>query len=64
MFFARFSVSATRKMFGGNEEFTINITDVEVEKLKDDSGEIRYEKVFQWCLPLFGDDDDDKTSLL
>jgi len=56
---------------GGTEEFTVNITDEEVEKLKDASGEIRFEKVFQWCLPLFGggggddddDDDDDETSL-
>jgi hypothetical protein len=27
--------------------------------LKDENGEIRYEKVFQWCLPLFGEDDDE-----
>jgi hypothetical protein len=27
--------------------------------LKDENGEIRYEKVFQWCLPQFGEDDDD-----
>jgi len=48
---------------GGTEEFTVNITDEEVEKLKDGSG--RHEKVFQWCLPVFGggDDDDDETSL-
>jgi hypothetical protein len=26
--------------------------------LKDEGGEIRYEKVFQWCLPRYGDDDD------
>jgi hypothetical protein len=25
--------------------------------LMDDNKEIRYEKVFQWCLPRFGDDD-------
>jgi hypothetical protein len=24
--------------------------------VKDDSKEIRYEKVFEWCLPRFGDD--------
>ena len=44
---------------GGTEEFTVNITDEEVEKLKDAIGEIRFEKVVQWCLPLFGGDDDD-----
>jgi hypothetical protein len=26
--------------------------------LKDQKGEIRYEKVFQWCLPQYGDDDE------
>ena len=45
----------------GDEEFSVNITDEELEMLKDIKGEIRYEKVFQWCLPLFGDDDDTKT---
>jgi hypothetical protein len=33
--------------------------DEEVELLKDEHDEIRYEKVFQWCLPRFGDGDDD-----
>ena len=37
----------------GTKEFTVNITDEEVEKLKDASGEIQYEKLFQWCLPNF-----------
>ena len=41
----------------GDEEFSVNITDEEVKLLKDGDREIRYEKVFQWCLPLFGDDD-------
>jgi hypothetical protein len=28
--------------------------------LMDDGKEIRYKKVFQWCLPRYGDDDDEK----
>ena len=44
---------------GGNEEFTVHITDEEVKTLlMDDNKEIRFEKVFQWCLPRFGNDDD------
>jgi hypothetical protein len=27
--------------------------------LKEANGEIRYEKVFRWCLPRYGDDDDE-----
>jgi hypothetical protein len=42
---------------GGNEEFSVKITDEEVKTLMDDNKEIRYEKVFEWCLPRFGDDD-------
>ena len=42
----------------GDEEFSVNITDEELDTLKDDNGEIRYEKVFQWCLPRYGDDDE------
>jgi hypothetical protein len=35
-----------------DEDFSVKITDYEeVEQLKDENGEIRYEKVFQWCLP-------------
>jgi hypothetical protein len=41
-----------------DEEFSVKITDEEVKTLMDDGGEIRYEKVFQWCLPRYGDDDD------
>jgi hypothetical protein len=40
----------------GDEELSVKITDEEVNTLKDDSKEIRYEKVFEWCLPRFGDD--------
>jgi hypothetical protein len=39
-------------------EWTVKITDVEVNTLKDDSMEIRYEKVFEWCLPMYGDDEE------
>jgi hypothetical protein len=42
---------------GGEEEFSVNITNEEVKTLMDDSNEIRYEKVFERCLPRFGDDD-------
>jgi hypothetical protein len=42
-----------------NEEFSVKITDEEVKLLMDDSKEIRYEKVFQWCLPRYGADDDE-----
>jgi hypothetical protein len=42
----------------GDEEFSVNITNEEVKTLMDDSNEIRYEKVFEWCLPLFGDDEE------
>jgi hypothetical protein len=41
---------------GGDEDFYINITDVEINTLKDEKGEIWYEKVFEWALPRFGDD--------
>jgi hypothetical protein len=43
------------EFWGENEEFTVNITDEEIATLKDASGEIRYEKVFQWDLPKFGE---------
>jgi hypothetical protein len=41
---------------GGDEEFSVKITDEEVKTLMDDNKEIRYEKVFEWCLPRFEDD--------
>jgi hypothetical protein len=40
-----------------DEEFSVKITDEELKTLMDENKEIRYEKVFQWCLPRFGDDD-------
>ncbi|OEU07069.1 hypothetical protein FRACYDRAFT_252180 [Fragilariopsis cylindrus CCMP1102] len=42
----------------GDEEFTVKITDEELDSLRDERGEIRFEKVFQWCCPKFGDDND------
>jgi hypothetical protein len=45
----------------GEEVEAVNITDEEVDSLRDASGEIRFEKVFEWCLPRFGDDN--KTTL-
>ena len=38
--------------------FSVDITPEEIEKLKDPSGDIRFHKVLQWCLPRFGEDDD------
>jgi hypothetical protein len=43
---------------GGNKEFSIKITDEEVNTLMDDHDEIRYETIFEWCLPQFGGDDE------
>jgi hypothetical protein len=43
---------------GENEEFSVNITDAELDTLMDDSKEIRFEKVFEWCLPRLGDDNE------
>ena len=42
---------------GRNDHFSVNITPGEIRLLMDDRREIRYEKVFEWCLPKFGDDD-------
>ena len=36
--------------------------DEEVALLKDAAGEIRYEKVFQWCLASYGANDDQTLS--
>jgi hypothetical protein len=35
---------------GDNEEFSVNITDAELDTLMDDSREIQFEKVFELCL--------------
>jgi hypothetical protein len=46
---------------GGDEEFSVNnITDAEVNTLNDENGEIRYEKVFKWALPRFGNGEDEQ----
>jgi hypothetical protein len=42
-----------------DEDFSVKITDEEGELLKDEKGEIWYEKVFQWCLPRYGEDNDE-----
>jgi hypothetical protein len=42
-----------------DEDFSVEITDEEVELLKDEKGEIRYEKVFRWYLPQYSEDDDE-----
>jgi hypothetical protein len=47
---------------GGDKEFSVNIIDAEINTLKDEKGEIRYEKVFEWAFPRFGDGDDELTS--
>lgn len=41
---------------GENDLFTPNITEEELEKMKEASGDIRFENVFMWMLPTFGDD--------
>jgi hypothetical protein len=43
---------------GAQEEFSVNISDDEVAWLMDGKDEIRFEKVFQWCLPRYGDNDE------
>ena len=38
---------------GVNEFFGVNMTDAEMERMKDENGDIRYNKVFEWMLPMF-----------
>jgi hypothetical protein len=40
----------------GEEVDVLNITDEELKLIRDGDGEIRFKKVFEWCLPQFGDD--------
>jgi hypothetical protein len=47
---------------GGDEDFYVDVADAEINILKDEKGEIRYEKVFEWALPQFGDDDEQSLS--
>jgi hypothetical protein len=42
---------------GADEVEVVNITDQELKLLRDANGEIRFEKVFEWALPQFGEDD-------
>jgi hypothetical protein len=42
----------------GEKEELVNITDEELKSLRDSSGEIRFEKVFEWCLPRYGNDNE------
>ena len=43
---------------GGDEEFSVKITDGELESLRDEKGEIKFERVLQWSLPRFGDNNE------
>ena len=43
---------------GEHEDFIPNITDDMVDQFKDANGDIRYDKVLEWTLPRFGDDDE------
>jgi hypothetical protein len=45
--------------WSGDDKFSVNITDEEVKQLMDDNKEIRFEKVFEWLLPRFGDGNDE-----
>jgi hypothetical protein len=46
---------------GGDEEFSVNIPDAEINTMKDAKDEIQYEKVFECALPRFGDGDDEQS---
>jgi hypothetical protein len=43
---------------GADEVEAVNIMDEELKGLRDVKGEIRFEKVFEWCLPRYGDNDE------
>ena len=45
----------------GEKEKPVNITDEELNSLRDVNGEIRFEKVFEWILPRFGVDDSETS---
>ena len=38
---------------GGNEFYGVNMTYAEMVRMKDENGNIRYNKVFEWMLPMF-----------
>ena len=42
---------------GDNEEFGVNATNEQIDTFKDRKGEIQFEKVFQWSIPTFGEDE-------
>jgi hypothetical protein len=45
--------------FTGNDEyFSPNISDELLATFKDANGDIRFERVFEWMLPRFGEDED------
>jgi hypothetical protein len=46
---------------GSHQEFTPKITPEELESMKDSSGDIRYESVFQWMLPKFTSEAGEQT---
>jgi hypothetical protein len=44
--------------WAGDEVEVVNITDEELKGLRDASGEISSDMVFEWCLPRYDDDDE------
>ena len=44
----------------GKEEFLVIIDDATVNGFKDVNGDIRYDKVLEWTLPTFGENNDVK----
>jgi hypothetical protein len=42
----------------GEEVDEVNITDEELKSLRDINGKIQFEKVFEWCLPRYEDNDE------
>jgi hypothetical protein len=47
---------------GEHEEFCPNIDEERISEFKDTNGDIRFEKVFEWLLPRFGDGDEYKIA--
>ena len=42
----------------GNELFTVDITDDGVKSFIDDNGDIRFDRVLEWTLPTFGENNE------
>ena len=38
---------------GANQFFSVNLSDCEIEVMKDENGDIRYKIFFEWMLPTF-----------